>query len=304
MFLVLINMVWLYGSSDWATIRLSPLARAWGWLGSLLSSPEIDTGNGEGPPPKLGLMVWRFFPTITRGLSPVFAIVMLGGLWGWRRVWSRRDHQVLFYAALAILVGIWIQAWSNRYLKGNINARYALPIVLMASPFAALGLMGFTTRVLRITEKFKWQTRGRRAVVVFVAMLAVIPGVAEVLHNNLGNYEARLTVAQVGKWIKDNAPPNPVIVAPWDCIRPVSYYAGSSCYANYRYGDGDQLILRLVQQNKANIVLLRSLDQLTLERCTALNRKMKTMGFTVAMHDIPNHGKMHVFVLMRTSKSH
>ncbi len=62
---------------------------------------------------------------------------MFGGIWGWRRVWARRDHQALFCTAVVIMCGIWVQLWYDK----TICPRYALPIVLMASPFAALGFL-------------------------------------------------------------------------------------------------------------------------------------------------------------------
>ena len=67
--------------------------------------------TASAPPAHLGRMIWTFIPTMTRGLAPLFALLMFGGIWGWRRIWARRDHQALFCTALVILGGIWVQLW-------------------------------------------------------------------------------------------------------------------------------------------------------------------------------------------------
>ena len=145
--LAAVNIGWVCGHSGWAALRLSPLARVEPWLASILGHAPADVdAEGLEKPLGFGRMIWIFIPTMTRGLSPVFALLMFGGIWGWRRVWARRDHQPLFYTAVVIMCGIWVQLWYDR----NICPRYALPIVLMASPFAALGLLGLIARLLRI----------------------------------------------------------------------------------------------------------------------------------------------------------
>ena len=63
---------------------------------------------------------------------------MFGGVWRWRRIWARRDQQVLFVTALAFVAGIWIHLQQNH---GTSN-RYFFPIVLMGSVYAALALLG------------------------------------------------------------------------------------------------------------------------------------------------------------------
>ena len=151
---VAINLGWVYGRSGWTSIYLSPLTRIRPWLEFVLGRDASD--GGDAPPLRLGRMIWVFIPTMTRGLAPVFALLMFGGIWGWRHVWRRRDHQTLFWTAVVIMCGIWIQLWFDR----AICPRYALPIVLMASPFAALGLLGLTARLLRIA---RWLHCGARA---------------------------------------------------------------------------------------------------------------------------------------------
>jgi hypothetical protein len=144
--LVLVNVLWLGGHSGWTTIRFDVLARAQSWLRSVVGhAAEISTDDSLDRPMTVGRMIWVFIPTMARGLGPVFALLMFGGLWGWRRLWARRDQQALFCTSVVIMCGIWVQLWFDK----TICPRYALPIVLMASPFAALGFLGLAGRLVR-----------------------------------------------------------------------------------------------------------------------------------------------------------
>ncbi len=252
--LLLVNAVLLCSGSDWTMMRLSPLARVHQWTASLLGA-QVERGNQLSPPLPVGRMAWRFFPTLTRSFSPVFALLMFGGIWGWRRVWSRRDHQALFVTAAAILLGIWIQLWYERYTK-SISPRYALPIVLMASPFAGLGLLGLLGRLQRIAAGL-----GRRAprpqVVTAAALLALVaPAAADVANNTLTHAGTRRTVIEVGRWAKREFGPAPAIVAPFDLAPIVGFYAESPTCARYRYGEGAAAIAAMAAAAQADVVLL------------------------------------------------
>ncbi|NLF09950.1 MAG: glycosyltransferase family 39 protein, partial [Pirellulaceae bacterium] len=145
----IVHFGWLQENAGWSLFRLDPLERVQSWLAHLYSgSPGNDPAAST---MTVFDMAWIYFPTLTRGLSPIYALAMLGGLWGWRRLWARRDNQPLFYVAASILCAIWIHLWYGR----NICPRYVLPIVLMASPFAALGLLGFVERLARLAGRFR-----------------------------------------------------------------------------------------------------------------------------------------------------
>jgi 4-amino-4-deoxy-L-arabinose transferase-like glycosyltransferase len=148
------NLFWVQTRGEWLLPRLDPGARALAWIQDLYDrlghdSPSDPTAAGS---ISTGRMLRVYFPIMTRGLSPCFALLMFGGLWKWRRVWARRDHQPLFLTAVVFLLSSWIQLWFDRQLC----FRYALPIVLMAFPFAALGLLGVTAWSASLAPRLAW----------------------------------------------------------------------------------------------------------------------------------------------------
>jgi len=278
--LALANVIFLPGSSDWSLMRLSPLARVRPWVESVLGFGTPAVGPEGNSPPSVGQIVWRFFPTMARGLSPAFALLMFAGLWEWRRTWARRDNQALFLTTLVMLGGVWIQSWSSWYLKGNINARYALPIVLMASPFAALALRIALSRVWEKAENLGCGLRGRMAWIACVAVLVVAPGAANVLQHSWVNYSERRMMNQVGCWLWRQAPAPPSIVGPWNIVIPITYYSRGKSYASYRYEDSNEMILETIAEKKADVVLVQPFRELTPERCESLVDSIVRMGFT------------------------
>ncbi len=280
-----VNLVWLSGHSDWAMIRVSPLERIRPCIESLFGGKAPEVTDATVAPPRIGRIIWRFFPTMTRGLSPVFALLMFGGIWGWRRTWSRRDHQALFLTSMAAICGILIQSWSNWYLQGNINARYALPIALMASPFAALGLMALTARIRTFIENRGWQPNGFRSATAAASFLVLLPGAVDVSHNVLTNYDIRHTANAVGHWLKHEYSSPPMILAPWDIVRPVSFYAGNKTYASFRYDDADDYIVDSARQSNADVVVLQSLGVMTPQRCDSLADQLMELGFKAIERD-------------------
>ena len=222
-------------------------------------------------------MIWVFLPTMTRGLGPVFALLMFGGIWGWRRVWARRDHQALFCTAVVVMCGIWVQLWYDR----SICPRYALPIVLMASLFAALGLLGLMARLTRIADWLQWNRRGQVAVVTAAAAAVVALSPGRRHDQQLTYFEMRRMAADMGRWVQREFSAPPMLVGPVGITPIASYYASSSTYQVFRWEADDAQILATVEKNKAGVVLLYPIKQLTAQRCEALAERLKTKGLEV-----------------------
>jgi 4-amino-4-deoxy-L-arabinose transferase-like glycosyltransferase len=275
--LALANVGWVFGHSGWAALRLSPLARVQPWLESVVGhTAAVASVDGLDKPLDFGRMIWIFIPTMTRGLSPVFALLMFGGIWGWRRVWSRRDHQPLFYVAVVVMCGIWVQLWYDR----NICPRYALPIVLMASPFAALGLLGLIGRLLRIVGWLGGGARLRRGVVAVAGSVVVIIGLSDAMTGSGKYFETRQMAADLGCWMRHEYPARPAIVGPIGITPIISFYADNTPYQAFRWEAADASILTMIDQSRAAVVLLQPAKELTDERCAALTARLREAGLT------------------------
>jgi len=273
--LAAVNIGWVCEHSGWAALRLSPLARVQPWLASVMGhAPANAAADGLEKPLGFGRMIWVFIPTLTRGLSPVFALLMFGGIWGWRRVWARRDHQPLFCTAVVIMCGIWVQLWYDR----NICPRYALPIVLMASPFAALGLLGLIARLLRIAGWLRWGIRPQQIVIAIVATIVAVIGLSDAMTSNGKYFETRQMAADLGRWVRNEYPTPPAIVGPIGITPIISFYADNAPYRPFRWEADDESILTMIDESRASVVLLQPAKELTDERCAALAARLKESG--------------------------
>jgi len=84
-----------------------------------------------------GEAIWKLLETLRRGLCTPFALLAGIGIWCWCRTWIRRDFQPLVLYAYLVIAGMWVHLW---YAQAS-SSRYALSILLLASPFAGLGLL-------------------------------------------------------------------------------------------------------------------------------------------------------------------
>jgi hypothetical protein len=323
---VLANVGWLFGHSGFAALKLSPLGRIQPWLASMAGHASAGTHPDiPAKPLTIGQMLWVFFPTMTRGLSPVYALLMFGGLLGWRRVWARRDHQPLFYVAVAVMCGIWIQLWYDR----TICPRYALPIVLMASPFAALGLLWLVQRSLWLVDRLCGKgdrrllperpdqpsvgarcfaqkapvTFSARVTVAVVATIVVGINLTDAMTSNGKYFETRRMAADMGCWVRSRYSTPPRIVGPMGITPIVSFYADDSPYQTFRWEAGDASILAMIDRSRAGVVLLQPVKQLTDERCDALAARLKESGLEAVDRSALPATCNELSVLVRTKAS-
>lgn len=242
---VLVNIVFLHKHPRWETFRISPLELVQGWTSAMLRSSN-NAPNAAGA--SLTQLMHVFFPSMTRGLSPLYALLMFGGLWGWRHIWSRRDHQALFYAALANLAGIWIHAWHAH----TTSTRYAFPIVLMAIPFAALGFFGFVGQCRRVLSRL-FQGKQFNAAPIWGSLAIIVAfGTAASL---LQDYSYRKSEISLGHWIRDCYGEQATIVGPVCFIKEVNYYAAAKCL-EFSKDCTTEALLALVAREKPDVVLL------------------------------------------------
>ncbi|HWA97145.1 MAG TPA: glycosyltransferase family 39 protein [Pirellulales bacterium] len=163
---------------------------------------------------------WLFVHTMERGLTPIFGVLMLAGLLKWRRLWLRPDNQACCAVALCTLAGMWVHLW----IAGESSSRYALSIVLLASPFAALCMLGLIDGARRWTPGAAHYALLRTCVAAAIVLAVGAVGCGDALtSDDLGRHrEARL-----GRWLHERYGDHGHILGfPFATL--ASYYSGWS----------------------------------------------------------------------------
>jgi len=306
---LLANFGWRYWSGDWVLPRLGPLARVQVWLGALWGTAPVQAAADApaaappsmvptGPPPSLGRSLWVFFPMMTRGLSPAFALLMFGGLWGWRRIWARRDHQALFVTALLVMGGIWVQYWYDRLLC----PRYALSIALMASPFAALGLMGLTAWLVRLAARLRFDARLRAALAAAPLAVVCALGMGDAMTCNDNYFAMRTRAALLGHWLRDRGASPRVLVGPAGIAQIVGYYADGEVCHTFRLDNEDPtVVIEMAKSLRPDVLLLQPTRRMPRDRCESLIERMRPLGLEPVDPVRASEGPEPLFVLLRGS---
>jgi hypothetical protein len=285
---------------EWPPIRTTPFLRIQVWVQSILGMEtvtDIGIGNagGLGDRVPFGRMLKIFFPTMTRGLAPLFALLMFGGIWVWRRVWFRRDHQAMFLAGILLAVAIWVQLWCD----GNLSRRYALPIVLMGVPFASLALLELMAKAQHLVQRFGYSEHRQRLTAFATLAFVLISGT---IHAMKTTDESRQLAAEVGFWIKTDFQTPPRLVGPSFMERIINYYASTSDYVTLPADAEDASILELVAQRRPDVVILWPTKQLNDKRCNALAARMQAIGLRpVAANSLPE-ATDRFYVLVRSTE--
>ncbi len=270
------NLLWVQTRGEWLLPRFEPGARALAWLhgiyGRLTDDPASEMAAADSI--SLGRMLCVFFPIMTRGLSPCFALLMFGGLWKWRRTWAQRDHQPLFFTAIVVLLGNWIQLWFDRQLC----FRYALPIVLMASPFAALGLLGATARAASLAGRLRPRGGLRWIGAVGPSALVAAAGVTAAWLSLEQTFAPRKAAAALGVWLRGQCPPCPTLVGPSGLTAVAGYYAQARCRTYRRDTQTGDDVASLVERVRPDAVLVLATRHLGVDQCAALVDRMRPSG--------------------------
>lgn len=275
--LVIVNVTWLRDHPQWEFFRLRPFALLADWLSAHFGlSPAVADLFDEGPlnsqhATTMGQMAWGWVHTMERGLSPVFALLMLGGLgWYWR-IWLRSDHRPLFFVSLAIMMGMWIHLW---HTQGSSH-RYPLPIVLTGSMFAALALLALNDGFRELGRRWRWGDRFGRITVVsaFVAVGGV--GISDALTSDFTAREGR---ARLGRWIEQQFGPTPLILGREDVARLTAYYAPQADCRLFPKAISEGDLIDLARQIRPDVILL-SVTFREARQYTGACRKLETLGF-------------------------
>jgi len=187
----------------------------------LVASPlpqRIAPWQADDSPQPLATLqtVWPFLRSMERGIGPVFLILMALGGWQWRRLTFAPGIVALSLICLTHLGGVWIHLWFGR----ESSSRYAILVLLLWSPFVALGLQlvgawldAAATRFLR--RELPWRA-GLTALVILAVTHCAYPLSKGDVH--------RRPVAELGRWIATNYGPRRTIIGPSEMHTLMPYY--------------------------------------------------------------------------------
>jgi hypothetical protein len=174
------------------------------------------------------------------------------------------------------MAGIWVQYWCDRL----ICPRYALPIVLMGSPFAALGLLGLTARLVRLAGR---PARWRAAAVLAPAVVVCLFGVVDAMTCTRSYFALRRHAVLLGRWLQDQPTPPNILVGPTGVTQIVGYYAGGIEYRPFRLDNEDpNVVVAMAEQCQPDVLLLHPTHGLREDRCESIVARVAPLGLEPA----------------------
>jgi hypothetical protein len=295
--LILINLILLTHHSSWILTHVTPLnlIERW-WQGTVGSASELPGVPVELRNISLFRLVRIFAPTLVKGLSPIFAILMLLGLWKWRKTWARRDHQPLFYASLVLMAAAWIHAWCAH----ESCDRYYLPIAMMAAPYAALGLLTICRRMLYFSEKFSLGRNLCRAAVALPVAIVLLGGAGIALGHDTRTRTAEVALA---KHLRRTHGPEPMLFGSEGVTAVVAHYCGGR-YETLAKIMNDQAAFDFVQDKKPAAILILASRRFDLHETRRLIDELCKRGYHEYTRDeLPQGIDAMLVVLERQEKS-
>jgi hypothetical protein len=286
--LLLIHFTWLGEHAPGGPVRTGPLLQAQAWLRSLCYA-TVEAGKGR-PAIPWGPTLAVYSMYAIRGLTVVQIALMLTGFWRWRRLLTRRDHQPVACLAVAILASMWINLWSTH----GSSTRYVLLIVLLGSPFAALGLLALAERLWAAADRWSTSPRWRRIAWASPMILVAAVGIAQ---GQRDRYDERRTYAELGRWARREFGDRPALTGRRGLGDVAAHYAGGRFTSMDTDGEASR-VADAVARAKPDVVLI-SVKDLEPERNPQLRGRIERLGFEpVDPAELPS-GSQRVLVLVR-----
>jgi hypothetical protein len=270
--LVLANVVWLSAHSQWVFSRLSPLKLVENWWQGMVNPAAAPPGTPE-ELQNLSLLrlIAIYVPALVKGLSPLFALPMLIGMWTRRRTWARSDHQALFCTALVVMAAAWVHAWSGRVSCD----RYYLPIVLMASPFAALGMLAISRRLLLWSERLHASPRLCRLAVAAPVAIVLLGSATVALASKDNRRQAELDLAM---WVRRENGPNALIFGSEGVTPVIAYHARARFIPLLRVFD-DRAVLEVADNKRPDVIMILATRRNDLQETRRLLNELAAHGY-------------------------
>jgi hypothetical protein len=203
-------------------------------------------------------------------MTPAFTLFACIGVAGWLHTWKHREHQAMFYTVLLFFLAIWI----HMNVLQETSKRYFLPVALVMSPFAALGLLACCLQLLRWSERRRWGGKARHLASWMPLVLFIVSSLGNVI---VSDYHQRAGQAELGRWTRNEFGPSPALLGPSGVTQVVTYYAQGR-YQQFAPNDNDRAIEDLIRQGPFDIVLLPGQHE-TLHGQSDLLRYAASLGY-------------------------
>jgi hypothetical protein len=188
-----------------------------------------------------------------REFTAIYAILIVVGVWLWRRVFFRRDQQ-----AVLLLNVLLIAAVGVRLSEGlGIDMRYFLPCVITMLPYAALTLLAAIEVLTQLTAaRVTWSPTRRGLLCCGLAAIVVTAGYPDRSNHDRHGMAQH---ADLGKWLRGRYGANLRLAGHLPEMRLVSYYADAEEAANYqRYRYLNRDLPAAIADCKPDVLLLWS----------------------------------------------
>ena len=303
--LLLVNATFLQKYSTWKLCSLPASILMQKWNRTFDGCGEEASANGAHPDHatskvgaehiekmSFGKMSYKFALLMENGITAIFGLLLLGGLWNWRKIWARRDNQPLFYVSLVIMAGIWMDYWHG----GQTSTRYPLTIALMAMPFAGLALLGISQWLFSLTKRFNMNVRWQRIAIFTPAIIVAAASFPEALYSSSRRYDTLQTYASVGRWLQGKLDADSIILG-HEAVARISQYQTGINAIEINVMDGPGYIARMAALQNVDAVLL-SKNKLKSFDETKLFRELEKMGYEKVLpaNMPPEKGIVNVFL--------
>ena len=201
------------------------------------------------PPMSNGRMVWEYVRAMETGVTAVFGLLLLGGIYCWRGVWARGDNQPFFLVALIIMAGIWLDFQYGQ----RTSTRYPLTIVLMSLPFAALAFLGISQWLRELAVRFNPGAQLQRMALITPAVLVFAINFSEVSAQRYNTWES---YANIGHWMRAELGRPPMIAGHESVVKVSNYYSGGGESACCTLRRGPATIAAIARYPNINFLLL------------------------------------------------
>ncbi len=252
------------------------------------ATPDADV------PWSLSRALQMYLRTLERGLTPVFALFVLGGYLSRFQMFHRRDSWPILLVVLAVAAGIWIHLWYAHLA----SSRYVLTIVLLATRAAALGVIDFGQFASRLWARWRPAADLRGPLTATIVGLSLLVGSADAISSD---FRSRTALADLGRWIQSQYGASAVVVGSEAQLLIIGYYADAVVYSFPPELTGIDLA-NWVEHVQADVVVLAARPKLPAEYQSIVDEQVRLKLEQMPTGQVPGDAK-NVVVLARAAQS-